>query len=225
LSKSRSDRPAAKQSRNVRRGFQRRVFTTLYRVGGRVYDPLTVLVFGGAWSRWRESVVPFLADGPLLDLGCGTGALAESLSQRGFKVVGLDREPSMLRRAHRRTILRSRLVRGDATRLPFRSATFASCIATFPANFILQPTTLDEIARLLRPGGVLAIVMSGYTERWPLWRQPIRIALRLFYGAKNTDNLPANRLIEHPMLSGSWKWLECGDDHVLLWIGNRSMDG
>ena len=200
------------------------VFATLYRVGGRVYDPLTMLVFGGAWARWRESIVPFLADGPLLDLGCGTGAFAESLSLRGYQVVGFDREPSMLRRANRRATLHSRLVRGDAAQLPFQSAAFASCIATYPANFILQRSALDEIARVVRPGGVLAIVMSGYTARWPIWRQPIWIALRLFYGAKETNNLPASQLIVHPQLSGDWQWLESGDDHVLLWAGKRYED-
>jgi ubiquinone/menaquinone biosynthesis C-methylase UbiE len=225
LSKARRNRRLAWQPRGVRRRAQRAVFTTLYRFGGRVYDPLTVLVFGGAWARWRESIVPYLAEGRVLDLGCGTGEFAESLSRQGYNVVGLDREPSMLRRAGTRASLHSRLIRGDATRLPFRSASFASCIATFPANYILQRTTLDEIARVVRPGGVLAIVMSGYTERWSLWRQPIRIALRFFYGARSADNLPANRFIVHPLLTGGWKWLENGEDHVLLWTGNRAVDG
>ena len=202
---------------------QRAAFASLYRIGGRIYDPLTVVVFGGAWERWRESIVPFLSDGPVLDLGCGTGALAEALTGRGFDVIGVDREPSMLGRARTRSAVRSRLVRADAAHLPFRSGSFASCAATFPANFILQQASLDEIARVLRPGGVVAVVMSGYTERWPLWRQPIRLALRLFYGERSTDHLPDATFFKHPLLAGNWSWLENGDDQVLLWIGKRAI--
>jgi len=205
----------------VRRAVQRAAFASLYRFGGRIYDPFTVFLFGQGWGRWRTAVLAYLEDGPILDLGCGTGALAEELVRRGNEVVGLDLEPSMLARANRRVGLHSRLVRGNAMQLPFRTAAFASCVTTFPANYILRTATLNEIARVLRPGGIFAVVMSGYTESWPLWRQPIRLALRLFYGSREYGRLPEEKFFEHPLLSGEWHWLDNGDDHVLIWLGRR----
>jgi hypothetical protein len=67
--------------------------------------------------------------------------------------------------------------------------------------------------------------MSGYTENWTLRRQPIRLALRLFYGERSANQLPESQLLEHPELFGDWKWIESGGDHILLWLGTRSIDG
>jgi ubiquinone/menaquinone biosynthesis C-methylase UbiE len=195
------------------------MFAWLYRFGGRVYDPLTHFLFGGAWDRWRASVIPFLPKGPILDLGCGTGAFLDEFNAKGYVAFGIDREPSMLRRARKRPGARSRIVRGDASALPFHDASFDACVATFPARFILQQQTLDEISRVVRPGGVFAVVLSGYTDDWPLRRRPIRLALRLFYGERERRRLPGDDLIAHPALIGEWRWISNGPDTVLIWIG------
>ncbi|HVX29395.1 MAG TPA: methyltransferase domain-containing protein [Nitrolancea sp.] len=184
---------------------------------------MTRLLFGGAWDRWRTSIIPVLPPtGTIIDLGCGTGALVHRLNTLGYVAFGLDREPSMLRRARSLPTSRSRLVRGDAGALPFRDSVFDACVATFPARYILQPATLDEVARVVRPGGALVIVLSGYTEDWPLRRLPIRLALRIFYGRRDTEQAPPPDLIAHPALLGEWCWRTNGPDHVLAWIGVRS---
>jgi hypothetical protein len=81
---------------------------------------------------------------------------------------------------------------------------------------------LDEIARVVHPGGTFAIVLSGDTDDWPLRRQPVRLALRLFYGRREIERLPARDFIQHPALTGDWRWLSNGPDHVLIWVGTRS---
>lgn len=210
----------------ARRGIRRRVqnvaFALLYRFGGRIYDPLTRFLFGGAWDRWRSSVIPFLPIGTILDVGSGTGSLVSVLNPKGYVAFAIDREPSMLRRSRLLPDARTRIIRGDAGALPFRNATFDACVATFPSRFVLERNTLDEVSRVLRPGGTFAIVLSGYTDDWPLRRRPIRLALRLFYGQRDAERLPAADLIAHPALAGEWRWLSHGQDHVLFWIGTRT---
>jgi SAM-dependent methyltransferase len=221
LSKPAADTDTSTASTGFRRRIQNASFAWLYRFGGRVYDPLTRFLFGGAWSRWRSAVIPYLPRGRVLDLGCGTGSFVSELNVKGYVAFGVDREPSMLRRVGALPDGRFRFIRGDAGALPFQSGAFDACVATFPSRFILERTTLDEISRVLRPGGTLAIVLSGYTDDWPLRRQPIRLALRLFYGQRESDRLPDGDLIHHPYLSGTWRWASNSPDHVLIWIGTR----
>ncbi len=86
----------------------------------------------------------------VLDLGCGDGALARALGP-GWQWVGLDRSLTMLRRAPQR------VVRGDARRLPFRDATFASVAALWMLYHMPDPrVTIREAHRVLRPGGLFA---------------------------------------------------------------------
>ncbi len=87
---------------------------------------------------------------PVLDLGCGDGALARAVGP-GWQWVGLDRSLTMLRRAPQP------VVRGDARRLPFRDATFASVAALWMLYHMPDPqVTIREAHRVLRPGGLFA---------------------------------------------------------------------
>jgi 2-polyprenyl-6-hydroxyphenyl methylase/3-demethylubiquinone-9 3-methyltransferase len=92
----------------------------------------------------------------VLDLGCGKGRFAAALAREGAEVIGLDCSAAMLAAA--RGLDR---VRGSARRLPFASACFDAVVAVevfehLPGNAI--GTVLREARRVLRPGGVLAIV-------------------------------------------------------------------
>ena len=207
---------------DVRRRIQNALFSRLYRSGGRLYDPLTWFLFGGAWDRWRSSIVQFVPMGRILDVGCGTGKLVQELQSKGYVAFGLDRELSMLRRSKALAEATSKIVRGDASALPFQTGTFDACVSTFPSRFIVQRSTLDEVSRVLRPGGTFAIVLSGYTDDWPLRRKPIQLALRLFYGRRDDQRFRSNDLFQHPELTGEWHWLSRGPDHVLAWVGVRA---
>lgn len=205
----------------TRRRLQTLAFAVLYRFGGRVYDSLTVLLFGDSWDRWRQMIVPLIGEGPVLDLGCGTGMLVARLAELGYHVVGIDREPSMLARATDHTVRDGHVVRADATCLPFAGDRFQTCVATFPSSFIFEMETLDEVARVLAPGGRFAVVLTGQTDRYVWWRLPIRLLLRLFYGDSRDSEIPNERLLRHPLMSGEWKWLADGDDKALLWVATR----
>ncbi len=121
----------------------------------RLYDPLT----GPAeslFARHRQYLGADL-DGRVLDVGTGTGATLPYLTGTGVEVVGLEPDPHMRRRA--RPVARAvgaELVAGDAEALPFGDDSLDAAVAALVFCTIPDPATaLDELARVLRPGGEL----------------------------------------------------------------------
>jgi len=119
------------------------------------------------WRRYTEAVLPWLPPtGDVLEIGPGPGVLLEKLSGRHPLAVGFDLSPGMLREAQqrlRRAHRRTRLVRGDAVRLPFTSDSFDAVATTFALSAIPDGLgAVREMARVLRPAGVLALVDAGY---------------------------------------------------------------
>ncbi len=108
--------------------------------------------------------------GPTLDLGCGTGLLAERVARAGYAVVGLDPSRGMLAR------LRDRYpgiltVVGDGTTLPFADDHFALTYCVAVLHHIADPVavrqTLREMARVTRSGG--HILIWDHNPRNPYW--------------------------------------------------------
>ena len=91
-----------------------------------------------------------------LDSGCGDGALARALSERGAFVVALDRDPAALARARRHP--RVAYVRGDACASPFRDGAFDLVTMVKSLHHLPLDRALAEVARLVRPGGHAVIV-------------------------------------------------------------------
>jgi SAM-dependent methyltransferase len=92
----------------------------------------------------------------VLDLACGPGRHAAALVRAGARVFGLDLSRALLFAARRRAT--GPLVRGDMRRLPFRSAAFDVVVNLFTsfgyfASDAEHGAVLDEVARVLRPGG------------------------------------------------------------------------
>ncbi len=119
------------------------------------------------WRRYTEAAPPWLPPtGAVLEIGPGPGLLLQKLAGRHPLAVGLDLSPGMLReskrrlrRAHRYT----RLVQGNAIHLPFAPGSFDGIVTTFAFSAIPDgPAAMSEMARVLRPGGVLALVDAGY---------------------------------------------------------------
>jgi SAM-dependent methyltransferase len=128
------------------------------------YDLVAWLVSMGQWQAWGRTALPHLLGERVLELGHGPGHLLVALAQGGFRSVGLDLSPQMgrlARRRLRRAGLASTLVRGHAQTLPFAAGTFDSLLATFPTLYILDPATLAEVMRVLRPGGRLVAVVGA----------------------------------------------------------------
>jgi len=128
-------------------------------------------------------------DGPVLELGCGTGRIAVPVARAGARIVGIDRSQEMLARARKRIIrarLRGRLslVRGDIRELPFTSRTKFS--AVLAAYGILQSLTrerdltrtLAAVARVLRRGGLFAIDVVPDLPKWDEYRNRISLSGR-----------------------------------------------
>ncbi len=92
---------------------------------------------------------------PVLDAGCGTGALLEALEVYG---VGLDSSRGMLRVAKRRLAGRlADLVLGEAGRMPFRERSFA---VVYSVTVVHEaPALLGEAVAALKPGGLLAVTL------------------------------------------------------------------
>ena len=134
----------------------------------RVYDfPLVQLA---TYRPVHDAVLRALAAEPsarVLDIGCGTGRLAERLAGApaagvGRTVVGCDFSAGMLEHAAERlrSHPRATLVRGDATRLPFPDAVFDAAVSTEAFHwFPDQDAALRELRRVIRPGGRLLLAL------------------------------------------------------------------
>jgi len=107
---------------------------------------------------WRRRAVRSLDLGPaatVVDLATGTGDLCRDLRSAGYRPVGLDLSLGMLR--HARTT--APLVQGDALRLPLGDASVDGAVSGFALrNFVDLGAVFDELARVVRPGGRLALL-------------------------------------------------------------------
>jgi demethylmenaquinone methyltransferase/2-methoxy-6-polyprenyl-1,4-benzoquinol methylase len=136
------------------------------------YDLLNHLLSVGLDRRWRARAVTALdlpAGARVLDMCTGTGDLAIAAVRAGsnISVVGVDFAGAMLRRGREKLKARGltraiRLLRGDATRVPLADRSCDAATIGFGIRNVAEPeAALAEIARVLRPGGRLAILEFG----------------------------------------------------------------
>lgn len=120
-------------------------------------------------TRFKRELLDHAAIQPghrVLDLGCGTGTLAILAKERapGAEVVGLDGDPKILDLARSKSEAAGAGVSYDhaySTDLPYESASFDRVLSTLFFHHLTtydKRTTLEEIARILKPGGELHIV-------------------------------------------------------------------
>lgn len=114
--------------------------------------------------------------GALLDVGTGTGRIAELFAPRAARVSAFDKSPEMLR------IARARLqhlphdsvdfVQGDFARLPFADAAFDTVLFHQVLHYAQEPEkVLAEAARVTRPDGRIAVVDFAAHDREELRTQ------------------------------------------------------
>ncbi len=142
-----------------RRRFIRRMFGE---IAGR-YDLLNRLLTVGRDRYWRRRLVRLVDPRPgelALDLACGTGDLAATLvrAQPDCLAVGADPVPRMLKAARRKTP-ELRPVCCEAEALPFPADCFQLITIAFGVrNFTLLEVGLEELHRVLAPGGRLGVL-------------------------------------------------------------------
>jgi SAM-dependent methyltransferase len=102
----------------------------------------------------------------ILEVGCGTGAIAEGLARIGPAIVGLDIDPAMLDFAQQRES-RVTYIQGDAYALPFPDGAFDAVVCHYLLLWLAEPVQgVKEMARVTKPGGsVLACAEPDYGGR------------------------------------------------------------
>ena len=143
----------------------------------RRYDLLNRLLTFGLDRRWRRRSVGLLGlppGGLVADLACGTGDLCCELERAGHKAVGLDFSAGMLRHAD----TTASLLRADVLRLPLAAAAVDGAVCGFALrNLADLETFMAEVARVVRPGGRIALLEVAE----PRWRV-LRCGHRLYFG-------------------------------------------
>ncbi len=109
--------------------------------------------------------------GAALDVGCGDGLLVRKLAGRCASVTGIDRDAPILARAreHPGSPVNAVYVEGDFLRHPFEDGSFDFACANTSLHHMDFAAALAEMARVLRPGGRLAVVgiaRSGSPADW-----------------------------------------------------------
>lgn len=131
---------------------------------------------------WRQLATR--ANGPVLELGCGTGRLLAPIARSGAQIVGIDRSGPMLAFARRR-VRRARsgaaIVRGDIRYLPFLPRSFGLVMA--PYGMLQSLTregdlreTLAAVAAVARKDALFGVDLVPDLPRWAEYQD--RVTLR-----------------------------------------------
>lgn len=144
------------------------------------YDLMNRVMTFGLDRCWRRAAVAALeleAGDVVVDLGCGTGDLCAETAAGGATVVGVDLSGAMLERAVAR-LPRCTFMRADAAALPLADAVCAAAVSGFALrNFASIPGVLAEVARVIRPGGRLAVLEVDVPHA-----PPLRAAFDVYFG-------------------------------------------
>jgi len=122
------------------------------------YDLVNRLMTFRLDVKWRRKSIQSLSlpnGSIILDIACGTGDFCRDLEKEGFIPFGIDLSQGMLSSAK----TTSPLVNADALVLPINSASIDGVTCGFALrNFVSLPPFFDELSRVLRPGGRIALL-------------------------------------------------------------------
>jgi demethylmenaquinone methyltransferase/2-methoxy-6-polyprenyl-1,4-benzoquinol methylase len=156
---------------------------------GPTYDRYASLLSFGQDPRWRSFLVSRIPQDAqrVLDVATGTAAVAIELARAvpGRTVVGVDQSPEMLAAGRDRVERaglsgRVELREGRAEDLPFADGELEALTFTYLLRYVDDvPATLHELARVVRPGGTVAMLEFGLPRgAWrPLWELYVRVGL------------------------------------------------
>ncbi|MDG1063816.1 MAG: bifunctional demethylmenaquinone methyltransferase/2-methoxy-6-polyprenyl-1,4-benzoquinol methylase UbiE [Flavobacteriaceae bacterium] len=144
------------------------------------YDGLNRVISLGTDLKWRKKVVQSVnAHGAknILDIATGTGDLAIAFAQntKADRIVGLDLSEGMLHMAQQKIQLNPNLgerltfVKGDSEALPFEDNSFEAITVSFGVrNFENLEVGLEEIYRVLTPGGLFVVLETSVPMKFPM---------------------------------------------------------
>jgi demethylmenaquinone methyltransferase/2-methoxy-6-polyprenyl-1,4-benzoquinol methylase len=156
---------------------------------GPTYDRYANLLSFGQDPRWRSFLVSRIPPEAhrVLDVASGTAAVAIELARAepARTVIGIDQSTEMLaagseRVEHAGLTERIDLREGRAESLPFADGEFEALTFTYLLRYVDDvPATLHELARVVRPGGTVAMLEFGLPRSvWrPLWELYVRVGL------------------------------------------------
>jgi len=156
---------------------------------GPTYDRYASLLSFGQDPRWRSFLVSRIPPDAsrVVDVASGTAAVAIELARAdpARSVVGIDQSPEMLAAGRERVDRaglddRIELRESRAETLPFEDGEFDALTFTYLLRYVDDvPATLRELARVVRPGGTVAMLEFGLPRGvWrPLWELYVRVGL------------------------------------------------
>jgi demethylmenaquinone methyltransferase/2-methoxy-6-polyprenyl-1,4-benzoquinol methylase len=113
----------------------------------------------------------------VLDVGAGTGSITRLMESRGLDVLSVDQSHEMTEMAQQRG---AKSVLATAERLPFVDASFDGVTFGYLLRYVDDVSRcLEELARIVRPGGVVGMVEFGRPSGFwrPAWRLYTRTVL------------------------------------------------
>lgn len=142
------------------------------------YDGLNRVISLGVDTKWRKRLVKIVKEKQpqiILDIATGTGDLAIALSETGAReIIGLDISKGMLDVGRKKIVSKNlekiiQMVQGDGESLPFEKDHFDAITVAFGVrNFEDLEKGLKEIFRVLKPGGILAILETSVPTKTPI---------------------------------------------------------
>jgi len=136
--------------------------------------------FAGAYDNARPAMPDYPVQvirrylghepGVVVDLGCGTGLSTQAWAGQCARAIGVDASPDMLKKAEAKQLegVTFRHGYGSDTGLEAASADAVVCVMSF--HWMEPESTLKEIGRILKPGGVFATVDYDWPPMAPDWR-------------------------------------------------------
>lgn len=147
--------------------YDRDVFGVMGFTGTQRIVDLAVFHMRG-WGRLATQAEPTTGiatgiDGPVIDLGCGTGAAGERLAELGVGPIdGLDLSPEMIEVARAKGVYRHHFAADLTQPLEFADGSYAAAVSagTFVSGHV-DAGAFPEILRIIQPGGLFAFVVAA----------------------------------------------------------------
>lgn len=171
----------------------------------------------------ERTLIKAMADSPLgdlLDVGTGTGRMAELFAPRADRIVALDKSLEMLKLARAKLqhlpAERVELVQGDFTNLPFPAGRFSTVLLHQVLHFAHDPSrAINEAARVTGGGGRIVVIDFAAHEREELRERYAHVRLGF------TDAMMTRMFRQAGFAERDTFDLHGGELVVKIWIGEK----